>query len=367
MIPYNRQTIDEDDIASVVRVLRSDYLTTGEEVARFEAALAQTCGARFAVAVSSGTAALHLAALALLRKGAKVLTTPNSFVATANAILYAQAVPVFVDIDASGNIDLDACYVLLQKDPSIKALVVVHFAGRPLDAIKLARIQKTFNPVIIEDGAHALGALGVGACEHSHATTFSFHPVKSVTTGEGGAITTNDAALYERLLRLRNHGIVRSPKIGFYEIEELGFNYRLSDIQCALGRSQLDKLPDFLFRRHALAKRYEALLAPLKGVKPLHAYDAKSAYHLYVVRIDFSALGMTKERLFDAMKTRGVMLQQHYIPIYAHALYGETGGDFPQTEAYFSQSISLPLFPLLTFQEQDRVIEALKEVLYGAK
>ena len=373
-IPYGRQSIDDADVEAVEKVLRSDFLTTGPTVGRFEKAMAEYCGASYAVAVCNGTAALHLASLCLLEPGQKVLTTPNSFLATANAILYAGAKPVFVDIQPNGNIDLQACEERLQADSDIKALYAVHFSGNPVEQEKLASLKERFGLVILEDCAHSLGArygnIEAGSCRHSDASIFSFHPVKNMTTGEGGMVTTNDEALYERLLTLRNHGIVRTPgmKPWEYEMRELGFNYRITDIQCALGLSQLAKLENFLKKRRRLAKQYDEAFRGHPLITPLYPYHDGSAYHLYVVRIDFGRAALDKAALFDAMHEKGIGLQVHYIPINKQPYYRRLGyGDesTPVMDEYYETCVSLPLFPDLGDTMQRKVIQTLTELLGG--
>ncbi len=281
-IPYGKQTINQSDIDKVVEILNGPLITTGPQVMKFEEALSRYTGANYAVAVSNGTAALHLASLALLEEGDKVLTTPNSFLATSNAILYVKAKPIFVDICEDGNIDLDLCEQYLQKDPTIKAIYGVHFSGNLLDQTHLKALKNRYKVMILEDCAHSIGAenLGVkaGSCAFSDCAIFSFHPVKNMTTGEGGAITTNSKELYEKLLVLRNHGMVRKSDVApwYYEMHTLGFNYRLTDIQAALGISQLSRLDKFLEKRRAIVKRYHRLLEETP-VKPLYAFDEGSA------------------------------------------------------------------------------------------
>ena len=368
-IPYGRQTIDEQDIEAVTEVLCSDLITTGPKVKAFDEALCTYTGAKYVVAVANGTAALHLASLVLLNKGDKVLTTPNTFLATVNAILYAGARPVFVDITEEGNIDLDLCEAMLQKDPQIKALYGVAFSGKMLDQKRLASLREKYGVAILEDNAHAIGAVSkgikAGSCAHSDASIFSFHPVKNMTTGEGGAITTNDSALHERLLQLRNHGIVRKPEVApwYYEMTQLGFNYRLTDIQAALGLSQLQKLDGFLARRRKIAKRYhEAFVNSL--VEPLYAYDAGSAYHLFVVRVQAD----DKKALFEKLIERGVGVQLHYIPVNKQPYYRKLGygkETTPQMDRYYQEAISLPIYPTLGEEEQTYIIHTLFEVLNG--
>nr|MBL0687310.1 DegT/DnrJ/EryC1/StrS family aminotransferase [Sulfurospirillum sp.] len=329
--------------------------------------------AKYTIAVSSATAALHLSSLVLLNNGDKVLTTPNSFLATSNAILYVNAKPIFVDIEKDGNINLDLCEKELQKDPTIKAIYGVHFSGNPLDQNKLKNLRKIYNVLILEDCAHSIGAIydGVkaGSCTNSDCSIFSFHPVKNMTTGEGGAITTNSKELYEKLLILRNHGMVKTQdmKPWEYEMQHLGFNYRITDIQCALGISQLKKLPMFIERRFDIAKKYDAVFKN-SIVKPLYAFDKKSSYHLYVVRVDFHSLNITKVDLFNKLKEKNIGIQLHYMPINKQPYYRNLGyGDenTPNMDRYYKQCFSLPIYPLLSDEEQDYVVKTLMEILNG--
>ena len=383
MISYGRQNIDKKDVNALIEVLESDFLTTGPKVGDFEKALCKYTGAKHAVAVSSGTAALHLVSIALLRPGDKVLTTPNSFVATSNAILYAGAKPIFVDIDEYGNIDLDQCIALLEQDRNIKALYGVHFSGKPLDMQKLRFIKEQFGIVIVEDAAHALGAKyeegKIGDCCYSDAVIFSFHPVKAITTGEGGAIMTNSEELSKKLKTLRNHGITKENFINhdmaydskgnlnpwYYELQESGYNYRITDIQCALGLSQLEKLDSFIQKRQEIAKRYDEVFINMP-IRPLYPFDTNSAYHLYVVHIDFSKLTLTKADLFYAMQKAGIALQVHYIPINKQPLYRSLGygsEKLPQMDRYYEEAFSLPIYPTLTYEEQNYVIDQLLKIL----
>jgi len=366
-LPYGRQTIDEEDIASVIEALQSDLITTGPRVKAFEEALCTYTGAKYAVAVANGTAALHLASLVLLNKGDKVLTTPNTFLSTVNAIVYAGAKPVFIDITKEGNIDLDLCEEMLQKDPQIKALYGVAFSGKMLDQEKLKYLKEKYGITILEDNAHAISAVSegikAGSCVNSDASIFSFHPVKNMTTGEGGAITTNDSALHERLLQLRNHGIVRKPEVAlwYYEMQHLGFNYRLTDIQAALGLSQLQKLDKFLARRREIAKRYHEAFAN-SHVKPLYPFDEGSAYHLFVVRVQTD----DKKALFEKLIKRGVGVQLHYIPVNKQLYYRKLGygkETTPQMDKYYEEAISLPIYPTLGEEEQAYVIASLLDML----
>jgi len=370
-IPYGKQLLEQDDIDSVVDTLNSDYLTTGPKVKEFEDALCKFCDAKYSVAVSNGTAALHLASLVLLNKDDKVLTTPNSFLATSNSILYAGAKPIFVDIAKDGNIDLDICEDFLKKDSSIKALYAVSFSGNMLNQEKLRYLKDRYNITILEDNAHSIGAtysgVKAGSCVNSDMSIFSFHPVKHLTTAEGGAITTNSKELYEKLLILRNHGMVKTPnmKPWEYEMQYLGFNYRITDIQCALGLSQLKKLPKFLKRRFEIAKRYDEAFKN-SIVKPLYEFDTNSAYHLYVVQVDFSKLNISKEQLFIKMREKNIGLQLHYIPINKQPYYKNLGygnEDTPNMDRYYKECFSLPIYPLLSNEEQEYVIKNLFEVL----
>ena len=359
MIPYGRQSVDDDDIAAVVEVLRGDWLTQGPHVERFEETLAATVGARHAVAFANGTAALHGAAAAAgLGPGDVVATSPLSFAASATCARYVGATPTFVDIDpATLNLDLG------QLPAGVAAVIPVHYAGLPVDLSGLTPRPR----VVIEDAAHAIGALTpdgpVGNCAHSDMTMFSFHPVKTVTTGEGGAVTTNSDDLAERLRRFRNHGIVRKPEKGgwYYEIEELGFNYRLTDIQAALGTSQLGKLERFVERRNQLAARYRELLAGLPLELPPEAPPGwRHGYHLFPVRVD------NRSAVFDKLRGAGVGVQVHFVPIYRHPLYADLGvdpSDYPGTEAAYERLLSLPLFPDLTEEEQNEVVARLEFAL----
>jgi UDP-4-amino-4,6-dideoxy-L-N-acetyl-beta-L-altrosamine transaminase len=372
-IPYGKQSIDQKDVEAVVETLTSDFLTTGPKVKAFEEAIAEYCGAQYCVAVSNGTAALHLASLVLLDKDDKVLTTPNSFLATSNGILYAGAKPVFVDITEDGNIDLDLCEEELKKDSSIKAIYAVAFSGNMLDQKKLRYLKETYDVIILEDCAHAIGArdgeVKAASCTNSEASILSFHPVKHLTTGEGGAITTNSEAIYEKLLVLRNHGMVKTPEMApwVYEMRELGFNYRITDIQCALGLSQLEKLDGFIARRIELAKQYDkAFDATI--VKPLYTYNGRSSYHLYVVQVDFKKLAITKTDLFNKLREENIGVQLHYIPINKQPYYRGLGYGEEQTpvmDKYYDECFSLPLYPKLSDDEQSYVIDTLFEVLNG--
>ena len=372
-IPYGKQLLNQEDINTVIEVLNSNYLTTGPKVKAFEDALSNYCNVNYTIAVANGTAALHLASLVLLNKGDKVLTTPNSFLATSNAILYAGATPIFIDIAKDGNIDLDLCEEALKSDPSIKAIYAVAFSGRMVNQEKLKYLKETYKITILEDCAHAIGAkegdIKSASCTNSDISILSFHPVKHMTTGEGGAITTNSKELYEKMLTLRGHGMVKTPdmKPWEYEMRELGFNYRITDIQCALGLSQLSKLDDFIERRIEIVKAYDKAFQN-SMVKPLYTYDGKSSYHLYVVQVDFSKLNLSKEDLFNQLREKNIGIQLHYMPINKQPYYKSLGygrESTPVMDKYYGACFSLPMFPKLSDDEQSYVIETLFEVLNG--
>ena len=362
MIPYGRQSIDEDDIAAVVDVLRSDWLTQGPAVANFEAGIAERVEAKYAVSFANGTAALH-AAIVAGGIGPKhhVLTSPLSFVASANCARYVGASVGFVDIDPSTwNLDPRAV-------TKCDALVAVHYAGLPCELDRLA-----FRPrVVIEDACHALGARTpagpVGNCAHSDMTVFSFHPVKSITCGEGGIVTTNSRELAESMRRFRSHGTVPKPQYGgwYYEVETLGFNYRLTDLQAALGLSQLDKLATFVAMRNALADRYRRLFRErnVGGIvlPPVALDGAKHAYHLFPILVS------ERRRVYDALRARDIGTQVHYVPIYRHPLYADSNVsalDFPFTEHVYSGILSLPLHPTLTRSDQDIVVDTVIQAIH---
>ncbi len=363
MIPYGRQSIDEDDIAAVVEVLRGDWLTQGPAVSEFEAAIATRVEARFAVAFANGTAALHGAmAAGGIGTQHRVLTSPLSFVASANSARYVGASVGFVDIDPeTWNLDPR------QVGPC-DALVAVHYAGLPVDLSALA-----FRPrVVIEDACHALGARTpdgpVGNCAHSDMTVFSFHPVKSITCGEGGVVTTNSAELAAALRTFRNHGMVAKPQYGgwYYEVASLGFNYRLTDLQAALGRSQLEKLSTFVAMRNALADRYRRAFREREAgglvLAPSPGLGVKHAYHLFPVLVS------DRRRVYESLRAQDIGVQVHYVPIYRHPIYADTGVsplDFPITEHVYSGLLSLPLHPTLARSEQDFVIDAVIEAVHG--
>ena len=375
MIPYGRQDISDEDIAAVVEVLKSDWLTTGPAIDRFEQQVASRCGAAHAAAVANGTVALHAACRALdLGPGDMLWTTPNTFVASANCARYCGADVDFVDIDArTYNMDVGSLEQKLKKGRPPKILVPVHFAGQPCDMEAIGALAKKHGFAVIEDASHAIGATykgePVGNCRHSDITTLSFHPVKIVTSGEGGMTLTNRADLAGRLAILRTHGITRDPLRmargshgpWYYEQVELGFNYRMTDIQAALASSQLKRMDAFLERRRELAARYDRLLAGLPVTRPWQHADGVSAWHLYVIQVQSE-----RRRIFEALRADGIGVNVHYIPVHLQPYYAALGfeaGDFPNAEAYYAGAITLPLFPRMTDADQDKVVEALAKAL----
>jgi UDP-4-amino-4,6-dideoxy-N-acetyl-beta-L-altrosamine transaminase len=385
MIPYGRQSISAADIEAVTQVLQSDWLTQGPVVQQFEQAIADYCGAAHAVAVSSGTAALHLACLVLgLGPGDSLWTSPNTFVASANCARYCGADVDFVDIDSrTFNISVSALSEKLEvakaQGKLPKVVVVVHFAGQPCEMKALAELAKQYGFYLIEDAAHAIGGkygnAKVGSCQYSDLTTFSFHPVKLITSGEGGMVSTNNAELKQRLQCLCSHGITRNPQQmqgddagqgWYYEQHSLGFNYRMCDIQAALGLSQLQRLDEFVSQRRALAKRYDVALAGLPLSSQYQLPDSSSAWHLYVIRLQLEDIAPTRRQVFERLRKAGIGVHVHYIPMHTQPYYQNLGfkpGDFPEAETYYDAAITLPLFPAMSEAQQDAVTTALREAL----
>jgi UDP-4-amino-4,6-dideoxy-N-acetyl-beta-L-altrosamine transaminase len=386
-IPYGKQSINEQDIQSVIEVLRSDFLTQGPKVNEFESAVARYCGARYAVAVSSGTSALHLACLAAgLRAGDALWTSPITFVASANCALYCGAHPDFSDIDPrSYNMSMDelegklAAAQRMNRLPKI--VVPVHFAGQSCDMEKLHALSKKYDFRIIEDACHALGGKhkgqAIGSCRYSDMTVLSFHPVKIITTGEGGMVLTNDEKQYQRLLRLRTHGITRDPAFmegasdgsWYYQQVELGLNYRITDIQAALGLSQLRRIDEFVARRNELAAIYDAALGGLPVEIPYRDPDNYSAFHLYVIRLKLNRIGKSRREVFDELIRKNIGVNVHYIPVHTQPYYRKLGfaaGQFPESERYYREAITLPLYPALTREDQEQVIASLGQILLEA-
>jgi UDP-4-amino-4,6-dideoxy-N-acetyl-beta-L-altrosamine transaminase len=383
-IPYGRQNINQADIDAIVDVLRSDWLTQGPAIERFEAMVAEYCGVRYAVAVSSATAALHIACLALgLKEGDRLWTSPNTFVASANCGRYCGATVDFVDINQKTyNLDAAALETKLKNAQTKNCLpsvvVPVHFAGQSCDMSKIAQLSEKYGFRIIEDASHAIGAYyqdsPIGCCTLSDMAVFSFHPVKIITTGEGGMVLTNREDLYERLIRLRSHGITRNSTLmrgeshgdWYYEQLELGFNYRMTDIQAALGCSQMNRLDEFVTHRQYLAHRYQELLQDLPLELPWLHTDSQSSWHLYVVRLHLGKINKTHRQVFAELREDGIGVNLHYIPVHIQPYYQKLGfqwGDFPQAEAYYREAISLPLYFGLTLRDQERIVASLKRVL----
>lgn len=370
-IPYGRQCIEEDDIEEVVKVLRSDYVTTGPAVTEFEKTVAEYTGAKYAVAVSNGTAALHVACLAAgIKEGDEVITTPITFAASANCALYCGAKPVFADIEED-TYNIDPSKIEEKITEKTKAIIAVHFTGQPCKMDEIHAIARKHNIIVIEDAAHALGAdyKGRKIGSISDMTTFSFHPVKHITTGEGGMITTNNKELYDRLVLFRSHGITRDESFlekneggWYYEQLGLGYNYRITDIQCALGISQMKKIDRFVERRREIAKRYDEAFKSMEGiVTPKQEEGCNNSWHLYVIQIR----NKKRKEVFDALRNKNIGVNVHYIPVYKHPYYQKNGYQdicCENAEAYYEKAISIPMYPLLTEDEQDYVIKTIKEL-----
>lgn len=374
-LPYGRQWIDDDDIQAVVDVLKSDYLTTGPKIAEFEQAFAEYVGAKYAVAVSNGTAALHAAAfVAGIHEGDEVITSPITFAASANCVLYLGGRPIFADID-SKTYNIDPMEIRKQITPKTKAIIPVHFTGQPVDLDEVHSIADKYHLVVIEDAAHALGAeyKGKRIGGLSDMTIFSFHPVKQITTGEGGMVTTNNPDYYQKLLLFRTHGITRDKTLllqnegdWYYEQQELGFNYRMTDFQAALGLSQLKKVDMFLKRRRELADIYNQSLQNIPGVLlPYQTPNCNSSWHLYVIQIGDEAVRSRRE-VYDGLKKANIGVNVHYIPVYFHPYYQALGypkGLCPNAETYYQRALTLPLFPGMSERDALEVVEILKEIL----
>lgn len=374
MIPYGRQTIGKEEKDAVLRVLDSDWMTQGPYVSTFEKELAAYCRASYAVAVNSGTSALHIAYIAAgIGPGDEVITTSNTFVATSSMLAAVGAMPVLCDIRPDTyNIDVTKIEALITK--KTKAIVPVHFAGHPCDMEEIQRIAKKHNLVVIEDACQALGGSykgnPIGSCSHSDFVVFSFHPVKSITTAEGGAVMTNNKEAYEQMNRLRCHGITRDPALmqeqhgdWYFEMIELGYNYRLTDVHAAIGIEQIKKIDSFIDARKKQAAYYMEQLQAVEGlVLPTHRDNVLSAWHLFVVQVDQEK----RKAVFDGMRKHDIWVQMHHVPVHIHPFYKQYLTDIPTlsiTDEYYRRAFSVPLFPQLTKEEQDRVITHLRNLI----
>lgn len=380
MIGYGHQYIDDSDIEAVVNVLKSDYLTQGPSVSAFEKKICEITGAKYCVSVSNATAGLHIAVAALeLKEGSEGITTPNTFLASSNCMVYNNVKPVFADIDPV-SYNIDPMEIEKHISSKIKLLIPVHFAGLPCKMEEISAIAKKNNLHVIEDAAHAIGSQYadgsyVGNCKYSDMTVFSFHPVKTITTAEGGAVTTNDEKLYQKLLMLRSHGVTKDESIltknpgpWYYEMQSLGFNYRMTDMQAALGVSQLNKLDFFKKRRREVIAMYNKAFADMRYLKtPYEPENVCSCFHLYVTQIDFESLGKSRAQVMKELRDKGIGTQVHYIPVPTQPYYknnfGYKDGDYPVAEKYYEQELSLPLYPGLSDDDVNTVIKAVKEVV----
>lgn len=373
-IPYARQSIDSKDIKAVIDVLKSDFITQGNEINKFEDKVARYCGAEYAVAVNSGTSALHAACFAAgIKNGNEVITTPVSFAASANCILYCGGKPRFADI-IEDTVTIDPYEIEKNITKKTKAIIPVDFAGHPADLEEIKKIAEKYNLIVIEDAAHALGARykgdRVGSCRYSDMTILSFHAVKHITTGEGGMVLTNNKGLYDRLVMFRSHGITREKRLlvnkdkgkWFYEMQLLGFNYRITDFQCAMGSSQMDKLDSFIKRRRHIAKFYMEEFNKTEGVTCLAERPyCVSSRHIFPIRVRKDRNG-----IFDALRSKNIGANLHYIPIYLHPYYKKLGykkGLCPKAEKYFKETITLPLYPSMSDIDMNRVVRIMKDTL----
>lgn len=382
-IPYGRQDINEKDIAAVVNVLRSDWLTQGPSVEQFEQKVAAYCGAKYSVAVNSATSALHIACMAAdLGKGDQLWTSPNTFVASANCGLYCGADVNFVDIDERtynmSPAELEQKLLAAKEKGKLpKVVIPVHFSGQSCEMDRINRLAKDYGFTVIEDASHTIGGqyknAPVGSCAYSDMTVFSFHPVKIVTTAEGGMVLTNRQDLYERLIRLRSHGITRDSGLmsenqgpWYYEQIELGYNYRMTDIQAILGISQMDRIDAFVGKRREFAAKYNDRLSNLPLILPWQHPDTNSAWHLYVVQIASEYKKKNRRQIFEELRAAGIGVNVHYIPVHTQPFYQQLGfnwGDFPNAETYYKNAISIPMFAAMTQEQQEYVIAVLSEVL----
>jgi len=377
LLPYGHQTLGPDEEKAVLEVLRSDYITQGPKVTEFEAQIAKLVGKKHVVAVSNGTAALHCAAFAAaLGQGDEAITSPITFLASANCIAYMGATPKFADIRLD-TYNIDPVEVQGKISSRTKALIPVDFAGQPADYEELSELAVDKGIMIIEDGAHSLGATYKGkpvGCQ-ADLLTLSFHPVKHITTGEGGAIATNDEELYWRLQTFRNHGMVRDKErlkdkgagAWFYEMQNLGYNYRLTDLQCALGLAQLKRLPEFIRKRREIAKAYTKAIEGIKGLIPMvELPDRKTVFHIYLIRFEKALFKVDRKRIFEALRAENIGVNVHYIPVHLQPYYqqrfGYRPGDFPKAEEYYETVLTLPVFPSMSRSDIEDVIEAVQKV-----
>ncbi|MEZ9570538.1 UDP-4-amino-4,6-dideoxy-N-acetyl-beta-L-altrosamine transaminase [Vibrio splendidus] len=386
VIPYGKQDISQQDIDSVVDVLKSDFLTQGPQVPAFENALTEHTGAQYALAVNSATSALHIACLALgLGEGDWMWTTPVTFVASANCGLYCGAKVDFVDIDsATYNMcpeKLKQKLIIAKANGTLpKVVVPVHLCGQPCDMESIAKLAKEYGFKVIEDASHAIGGQyqeqPIGNCEYSDITVFSFHPVKIVTTAEGGAALTNQKELADKMALLRSHGITRDPEMmteashggWYYQQVALGFNYRMTELQAALGVTQMQRLDEFVAARHVLSKRYNQMLSELPLVLPYQLENTYSGLHLFVIRLKLDEISLTHKQVFDALRGNGIGVNLHYIPVHTQPYYQAMGfaeGDFPESERYYQEAISLPMFHGMTEEQQNTVVRVVTEILTG--
>lgn len=384
MIPYGRQDITQEDIDCVVDVLKSDYITQGPQVPAFEKSLCDYSDAKYALAVNSATSALHIACLALgLKSGDWLWTSPITFVASANCGLYCGARVDFVDVDER---TYNICPVKMRaklevakkKNQLPKVVIPVHFTGQPCDMESIYQLSKEYGFFVIEDASHAIGGSyknkRIGSCQYSDITIFSFHPVKIITTAEGGAALTNDSVLASKMDLYRSHGVTRDPELmvgdshgpWYYQQVDLGFNYRMTELQAALGVSQMKRLNSFVTARHEVSNNYNVLLKDLPIVLPYQLNNTYSGLHLYVIRLKLSQIRRSHREVFEQLRAKGVGVNLHYIPVHLQPYYKEMGflpGDFPNAESYYSEAISLPMFPMLSAKDQGYIVSVLKEVL----